>query len=311
MMANETPKQIEPKTYYFMAGLPRAGSTLLSAILNQNPRIHSGPSSPVVPTMLALETSLSQDELYLAYPKPQIASQMIASIMPQFYLDVDKPVIIDKNRSWVNRLHYITGYFGIQPKVICPVRSIDEILASFIAMQRRNLQKVDSVKLNFLDEMLVKSNLPLTDDNRCELMASPMGILGQSYEGLKQCIMQGQQRALHFVEYDDLLDNPEDTMQKIYDFLEEDYFKHDFTNVVNIHQENDGQVYGMADMHEVRKTLGRRGINPAEILSENIINKCKNAEFWRTMNDEIPQEEFLPDDDPVVTQEESTSIIGA
>ncbi|MFZ9410466.1 MAG: sulfotransferase domain-containing protein, partial [Burkholderiaceae bacterium] len=41
-------------------------------------------------------------------------------------------------------------------------------------------------------------------------------------------MMQGQQRALHFVEYDDLLDNPQDTMEKIYDFLEEDYFNHDF-----------------------------------------------------------------------------------
>jgi hypothetical protein len=123
--------------------------------------------------------------------------------------------------------------------------------------------------------------------------------------------MQGQQRALHFVEYDDLLDNPQDTMEKIYDFLEEDYFKHDFANLVNIHQENDGQVYGMADMHDVRTTLGRRGINPAEILSETIINKCKNAEFWRTMNEEIPQEEFLPDNELPITQENPSFIIGA
>ena len=41
----------QQKTYYFMAGLPRAGSTLLSAILNQNPRIYSGPSSPVTSIM--------------------------------------------------------------------------------------------------------------------------------------------------------------------------------------------------------------------------------------------------------------------
>ena len=35
------------KTYFFMAGLPRAGATLLQAILNQNPDIHTGPESPV------------------------------------------------------------------------------------------------------------------------------------------------------------------------------------------------------------------------------------------------------------------------
>jgi hypothetical protein len=57
--------------------------------------------------------------------------------------------------------------------------------------------------------------------------------------------------------------------------------------------------------------LGRRGINPAEILSETIINKCKNAEFWRTMNEEIPQEEFLPDNELPITQENPSFIIGA
>ena len=63
------------KQYYFMAGLPRSGSTLLSAILNQNPRFYSGPSSPVVPTMLSIEQSLSQDELFVAYPKMEFAQK--------------------------------------------------------------------------------------------------------------------------------------------------------------------------------------------------------------------------------------------
>ena len=58
------------KNFYFMAGLPRSGSTLLSSILNQNPRFYSGPSSPVVATMIALENQFSNDELFLGYPKP-------------------------------------------------------------------------------------------------------------------------------------------------------------------------------------------------------------------------------------------------
>jgi len=77
------------KKYYFMSGLPRSGSTLLSSILNQNPRMHSGPSSPVVATMLALESSLSNDELYLAYPKPDQARKIISSVIDNYYSDVD------------------------------------------------------------------------------------------------------------------------------------------------------------------------------------------------------------------------------
>ena len=33
--------------YYFISGLPRSGSTLLSAILRQNPEFHSDVSSPI------------------------------------------------------------------------------------------------------------------------------------------------------------------------------------------------------------------------------------------------------------------------
>ena len=35
------------KTYHLLAGLPRSGNTLLSAILNQNPDIYSSPLSPI------------------------------------------------------------------------------------------------------------------------------------------------------------------------------------------------------------------------------------------------------------------------
>jgi len=300
------------KRYYFMSGLPRAGSTLLSSILNQNPQFYSGPSSPVVPTMLALENSLSNDELFLAYPKPQQGARIIASVLENYYADIDKPVIFDKNRSWVNRLHYIPGYFGIQePKVLCPVRNIDEILASFIAMQRRNTYNPDNTKINFIDEMLIKSNIPLTDDNRCEFLASPMGILGQSYNGIKQALMEGKQKSLHFVEYDDLINNPEETMKKIYGFLGEEYYQHDFSKIENIHRERDAEVYGMPDMHDVRESLGKRGIDPREILSENTLTKCKDAEFWRNINEGYDAENFTPDVEEVKTTDEPANLIGA
>lgn len=272
------------KTYFFMAGLPRSGSTLLSAILNQNPDVYSGPSSPVTGMMVAVEGLIAQDELFRAYPKPQQAGEIIANLLTHYYSDVHKPIIIDKNRSWVNRIHYIPGYFGFPPKILCPVRNIDEILTSFISMHRRNPYQSNG-KINFMDEMLVKSNIPLTDDNRCEFLASPNGILGQSYRGIEQALMEGRQKQLHFIEYSDLINDPQETMNKIYDFLELDHFEHDFTNLINQHQEDDSAVYGVADMHDVRKELGKISADPTEILSEEILAKCKDTEFWRNLED--------------------------
>ena len=303
------------KTFYFMAGLPRSGSTLLSSLLNQNPRFYSGPSSPVVPTMLALENSFSNDELFLGYPKVEVAKNIIASILPQYYSDIDKPVIFDKNRSWVNRMNYISGYFDIVPKVICPVRDISEILTSFIMMRRRNFN-ADQTKINFIDEMLIKTNTPLTDDNRCELIASPNGILGQSYEGLKQAVMEGYDHCLHFVEYKDLVNNPQETLNKIYEFLDEEPFEHTFDKLENPHRENDLQIYGLADMHEVRPVVKSTAPKPEEILSPEIITKCQNTEFWRELTSDLDDDFDQDFDDDIDFTDndyelEETSFIGS
>jgi sulfotransferase len=292
------------KTFYFMAGLPRSGSTLLSTLLNQNPRFYSGPSSPVVPTMLALENSLSNDELFLSYPKVEVAKQMIASVLPQFYGDIEKPIIFDKNRSWVNRMNYISGYFDVVPKVICPVRDISEILTSFVMMCRRNPYNGQE-KINFIDEMLIKSNIPLNDDNRCEFLASPNGILGQSYNGIKQAIMEGYDHCLHFVEYGDLVSKPQETLNKLYDFLDEEYFEHTFEKLENPHRENDQQIYGFADMHKVHSTLSRKSPRPEEILSEKILAQCKNTEFWRELSfdefeEDITYDSHIDDDGDII-----------
>lgn len=270
------------KKYYFMAGLPRSGSTMLSAILNQNPRFYSGPSSPVVPTMLALEQSLSQDELFLAYPKQDFARGLISSVLHQYYADTDKPIVFEKNRSWVNRMNYIQGYFGIEnPKVIYPVRDVSEILASFISMIRRNPHIVNE-RLNFIDQSLVQQGIPLNDITRCQAIAGP-GILGQSFDGLKKALSEGYRNNIHFVEYKDLVNKPKETMEKIYDFLGEPYYNHDFKNLKNIHQENDAQIYGFEDMHAVRSLVKSTAEAPEDVLPQAVLDSVKGVEFWREL----------------------------
>ena len=50
------------KTYHFLAGLPRSGNTLLSAILNQNPDIYSTPLSPLPTFMWDFANSANNSE---------------------------------------------------------------------------------------------------------------------------------------------------------------------------------------------------------------------------------------------------------
>jgi len=264
-----------------MAGLPHSGSALLSTILNQNPKFYCGSNSPVIHTMIAIGQSLLNDEFFNRNPKPEQARKIIGSVLPTFYSDRQEPIIVDKNSFWTSKIEYIKGYFEIEPKIICPVRDTAEILTSFISMIRRNPFEMNG-RVNFIDEMLIKMDIPLTDDNRCEFLASSQGILGKSAESIKEALMKGDEKSLHFVEYNDLTSNPQDTVEKIYDFLDEEYYIHSFDGLENNNEENDISVYELSDMYKVTDTIQ----NPEDVLSDNILSKCENTEFWRMINDE-------------------------
>jgi sulfotransferase len=266
-----------------MAGLPRSGSSVLSAILNQNPKFYSGPSSPVLSTMLVVENHFHSDELFMGYPKIKEGKKIISSIPYQYYSDIKKPIIFDKNRAWTSKIEYINGYLEQDPKIICPVRNIDEILTSLIMLIRRNPFKEGQPRINFIDEQLVKLNIPINDDNRCEFIASPDGILGQSLSSIYTAISNGYKNNLYFVEYEDLIQNPEKTIKEIYSFLGENYFEHTFSGLKNNHREKDLEIYGLEDMHKVRPEIISESKDPVSILSKKILTKCKGMEIWRSL----------------------------
>jgi len=269
------------RTHYFMAGLPRSGSTLLSTLLNQNPRIYSGPSSPVLSTMHVIEQHLLNDELFHGYPKDQQGFDIIRSVAFQYYNDIEKPVIVDKNRAWTARVPFIKHYITPNVKIICPVRDIEEILTSMITMIRRNPYKEGNTRINFIDEQLVKLNIPLSDDNRCKYIAGPNGILGQSLNAIIDGIEQGFLDQIHFVEYKDLVNKPQETLNEIYKFLGEEPFEHTFDNLQNNNREQDIKTYGLADMHQVRSKVKSTAKNPLEVLSPLTLERCKGMDIWR------------------------------
>lgn len=272
------------KTFYFISGLPRSGSTVLRSLLNQNPRFYAGPASPVLSTMYSIEAHLNQDELFNAHPKPEQANLIISNLIHQFYSDIDKPVIFDSNRAWPARVPYIEGYIQQQAKIICTVRDYEEILTSFEVLLQKNPYQLGQSRIDFITEQLVKLNIPLTSENRCEYIAGPQGILGQSASAIQEAIQQGFLNRIHFVEYKNLINQPEETLNSIYQFLEETPFKHTFNNLKNQTRENDLNTYGLKDMHEVRSELKSISKDPSQVLPDSVLEKCKNTDFWRRLN---------------------------
>jgi len=264
-----------------MAGLPRSGSTVISALLNQNPKIYSGPPSPVLHAMFLLEQGLFEDEFFLANPKMDQVKKIISNVIVEFYNDVENSIIIDKNRAWTNKISYIQKYLNEKPKIICPVRDITEILSSIITLIKNHPYQEGHSKINFIDQSLIKLDIPITDDNRCDYIMEYGGFVGQSLSGINEVLKNKYSDFIHFVEYKDLLQDPQKTLNKIYDFLEQDYYEHDFENIKSTEYLNDFEIYGIKDLHRVRTRLECVSKNPEDVLSNYILEKYQNMNIWR------------------------------
>lgn len=262
--------------YYFMAGLPRSGSTLLKSILNQNPNVFASPISPVMELMYWNEDYFKRSEQYQAYPKPKSAYKIISGMLDQYYYDVDEPVVIDHCRAWSNNIERLKTYVAPNPKIICPVRDIVEILTSFIDLIERN-----NDQRSFVDEYLIENGFETNNDNRCEHLMSEIGIVGQSLWAQYQAFVKNDTKHLYFVEYEDLVKNPQETLNGIYEFLGVESYTHDFNNIQNHHRELDNEIYALKDMHYVRKELKKTSKKPENLLSSYILNKYNKQEYWK------------------------------
>ena len=269
---DEWDASVQKKTYFFLAGLPRAGTTLLGAILEQNPDIYVGATSPVLEFLVNFDNSFNFNKTYHAFPKEDFRVRTISRIPDDWYSDVDKPIIIDKNHGWTGAISYAELFSG-NIKIICTVRSILEILSSWILLNRKSPN-------SFIDKELKSLNFALTDDYRCDLlMRENHGNVEQSLYALKKGLTE-HPNCLHLIEYDDLINNTENIINGIYRFLKLPTYKHKYDNIEHINLEND-LSHGMSEMHKVKPTISRSKNNPLDILSDRIIKKYSNLEFWR------------------------------
>lgn len=261
------------KTYYFDAGLPRSGSTLLTCLLNQNPQIHAGTLSPVFEVMYYTNDRL-QGEQAQAFPKPEIFKKMVRNVIDTYYEDTDAPYVVDKSRAWTAHIDLIKEYITPEPKILCTVRHPLDILASFIDLIN------NSRSVSFIDKALLQQGMFITNDTRCNLMMNPGGIVWESMNALATAFRQNQTQHIHFIQYDDLVSEPKKVMQGIHSFLRLKPYEYDFENIEAKYREKDTEVYGLPTMHEVRNKVEKTSRHYSEVLSEEVINKYKNMDFW-------------------------------
>lgn len=260
------------KEYFFIAGFPRSGETLLSTILNQNPAFHSGPESPVCNLVSNVYDTLRTNEQQILYPKVDSFKYIARGIIDGYYSDVNKKYVFDKCRVWNStfNINYILDAINPDIKIVCCVRSIVEILTSYICL-------IEKSKNSFVDVYLSRQGLEVNNLNRCEWLMQKEGLIDLVLNCMKESYKLD---CIHLVEYDDLVLDTEKTISNLYRFLDLPEYQHRYKNLENKFSPRD-DLLGLPDLHYVRNTVEKTSRNPCDVLPSSIIEKYKDMEFWR------------------------------
>ena len=263
------------KTIHFIAGFPRAGSTLLCNILNQNPRFGATATSGILDIILAIRNQWENVNEVRAAPNKAGKNAVMKGILDNYYSVESRPVVFDKSRGWVGNIEVAEYILGRKAKILVPVRNITDILASFEKLWRRQSHEwqFPQEKTHYFEWQTVEGRADIWMRND-----QPVGI---AYNKIRDAVSRGFADRLLFIEFEHLTTAPEHTMRQIYKFIGEDYYPHNFEHVEQTTSEND-DIHGIPGLHTIRSKVEPFDSNAASVLGESVMKKYNNAEFWRS-----------------------------
>lgn len=254
------------KTFHFITGLPRAGSTLLTSILLQNPKFHSSITDPLATFVKGMLDTIGTEPGMKSEMSIERRKNTIRGMFNGFYEHIDKPVVFNTNRGWTYLTPIIDQLYPNSKFIVC-VRDINWVLDSLEQAHRK-----EPFSYNTVSGGSGKSVY-----QRIESYMSETGIVGFPYVGIKQAITGNEKNKLILIEYEQLCKNPEQTIRSIYNFIGETYYSHDYENVEKSWDEYDLEI-GIK-LHRIRRKV--EFIQRPTILPPDILQKYANIEVWR------------------------------
>jgi sulfotransferase len=267
-----------PRKFHFISGLPRAGTTLLAAILNQNPRFRAGMTSPLADIMgvVMSEASSKNDFSFDVSDEQRVA--LLRGLVENFYsVEAGANVVFDTSRLWCSRMQLLNVLFpGV--KVIACVRQLAWVLDSMERLVRRQPVSVSKV---------FRFDTNTTVYSRVEALTDPRGMVGFAYQATKEAFYGPHaQDHLLMLTYESLVSDPAAAVRAVYQFLDEPWFEHDFDHIQYNADEFDARV-GMPGLHSVRPKVEL--IERQPILPRDIFGRFANEAFWMEPKNNINQ----------------------
>jgi hypothetical protein len=244
------------KEYYFLAGLPRSGNTLLGSIINQNPQLNITANSILTDVIYQLDL-IKNYLIYKNFPDKNSLNNIIINVFENYYKDWKAKYIIDR-APWgtPGNLSLLKSIIK-KPKFIILYRPVLECLASFIKIEK-----------------------PINIENRCHELMNENNIIERNLFSIKNIIKEKEDYII--INYLDLVNNTEDEINKIYKFLNIDNFNHVFKNLNDFSVNNikyDDTVLN-TPLHKIRTDkIEINKYNIEDYLPSNIIKQYSNLDI--------------------------------
>ena len=253
---------------HFISGLPRSGSTLLAALLRQNPRFHARMSGPVAGWFATMLAEMSARNEYEVFVTDAQRKAVLRGLFEAYYAEVAPEMLVfDTNRLWASKLPALAELFP-DAKMICCVRHVGRIMDSIERLVRQNRFR-PSRMFNFDGGGTVYS--------RVNSLAEGGGVVGFALNALKEAYYGEQADRLLVVSYESLAQAPQKTLAAIYDFIGERHFDHDFDRIVYDEVEFDARL-GMPGLHSLAAKVSYMERQP--LLPPDLFARFANDSFW-------------------------------
>ncbi len=237
-------------TIFFQSSMPRAGSTLLQNVLAQNPDIFATPTSGVLELVFSARQMYTESLEFKAQDTELMNKGFThycrEGIHGWYDVVTDKPYVVDKSRGWGVHYDFLNSFLGYEPKILCMVRDLRQIVSSMEKKFRENPLTQDPI-VNHAN----MSGTSIAKRAEIWLNSQPVGL---ALERLSEIINRGWADNFHFIKFEDFVKNPKEEMEKIYEYLDIESYTHDFKNVKQTTQEDD-TVYGTYGDHRINPVV--------------------------------------------------------
>jgi sulfotransferase len=254
---------------HFITGLPRSGSTLLSAILKQNPRFHAGMTSPVGSFYSAISQQFAAGTEFGPVVTQLQRRRLVRALFNAYYEDqADKSVVFDTNRMWSAKLPLVLDQFP-DAKVIACVRNVAWVMDSIERQYRSN--PYENTRL--FGQHMGRS----TVYQRLEGLAQHDQMVGFAWAALREAFYGEHAKSLLIIDYELLAQAPAKVMALLYQFIGEPAFEHDFNNVEYEAPDFDQQL-GVPGLHKVKPKV--EFVERRTIIPPDLFEKFSKMTFW-------------------------------